>query len=920
MLKSLAEACVPRDWVFDPSVRDTVHDIDELDQLDPARFFAENYVTQGMRTLLTEAFQRLEGRSQSASGIFLLSQTMGGGKTHNLLALGLLAKYPQWRQPVMGQFYTPGPLGAVRVLTFSGRKTHTPFGIWGELASQLNRREVLSDFYSPLAAPGVEDWVRLLRGDPTLILLDELPPYFQAARAIQIGQTTLDHLTTVALANLLVAVASGKLPNVCVVLTDLRAAAYEAGSTALNEALRNLEQEANRTATRVDPVRLNTHELYAILRQRLFAKVPSEHEIEAVGDAYARALEDAQKALDLAGLSAQALRQEILSSYPFHPAIRDLFARFRENPSFQQTRAIIRIMRIVVAQLWSSGIAKRKMLIGAHDIDLGRPDIISEIRQINATLDNAIAHDIVDEQGGAVAQRIDAELGGTHTRDAATLIFLSSLSQAVNPLLGLNRSEIIGYLAEPGRDVVSILSALEQLQRRAWYLHVTSAGQLLFKNVENLNAKLESYAQGLRDERELELRERLEKMFEPKVGACYQAVEPLPALDQVQLSSDRVTLIIFRPLPTALGEVERWWENQQYKNRVLFLTGTPTGYERVIERAAYLRAIQRILQEFRQQGLPETDPQLLEARKIADQQESQFYLACRETFQVLYYPYHTGLVRVDLDPRYFANRYEGEQQVVEALRRVGKFLDETSPDSSFRQSVETRLWPETQKEVLWTEVKRRAATDPRWFLHHPRALDQLKEALIQRDIWRDVGNGYVQRGPFPKPRTEVQVQLLARDENTGEATLRVKPLHGDVIYYSFHGPPSDRSERLHSGQLKTCELRVWFLAVDSRGEHETGDPFCWTNTLTVKYRFFQKDNRRMCELRAIPQGEIVYTVDGSNPEINGTAYHGPFEVPVGTRVILAQAKADGLVSPLLSVQVPQNGGPDPLIDRNHEAI
>ncbi len=92
MAKSLAEACVPRPWVFDPSVRDAVHDIDELNQLDPAHFFAENCVMQGMRQLLTDVFERLGGSSESASSMFLLSQSMGGGKTYNLLALGFLAK------------------------------------------------------------------------------------------------------------------------------------------------------------------------------------------------------------------------------------------------------------------------------------------------------------------------------------------------------------------------------------------------------------------------------------------------------------------------------------------------------------------------------------------------------------------------------------------------------------------------------------------------------------------------------------------------------------------------------------------------------------------------------------------------------------------------------------------------------------
>jgi predicted AAA+ superfamily ATPase len=91
MARTLAEVCTPRQSVFDPSIRDTVYDIGRLNEIDPQQFFAENYVTMGMRQLLSEAFTRLEGVSDNAPGVFLLSQSMGGGKTHNLLALGLLA-------------------------------------------------------------------------------------------------------------------------------------------------------------------------------------------------------------------------------------------------------------------------------------------------------------------------------------------------------------------------------------------------------------------------------------------------------------------------------------------------------------------------------------------------------------------------------------------------------------------------------------------------------------------------------------------------------------------------------------------------------------------------------------------------------------------------------------------------------------
>ena len=132
---------------------DTVYNLDDLPIIKPDEFFSENYVTEGMRILLTEAFNRVEGRTTSASGTFLLSQSMGGGKTHNLIALGLLAKYPNYRKKIMAEFYKPGDLGAVSVVGFSGRKTVTPFGIWGEIAEQLNRKSVFNDYYTPLMPP-----------------------------------------------------------------------------------------------------------------------------------------------------------------------------------------------------------------------------------------------------------------------------------------------------------------------------------------------------------------------------------------------------------------------------------------------------------------------------------------------------------------------------------------------------------------------------------------------------------------------------------------------------------------------------------------------------------------------------------------------------------------------------------------------
>lgn len=330
-------ACTPRPSTFDPARRDAVLDLTDLvdGRIEPAEFFAENYITEGMRTLLTEGFRRLEGKS--TQGVFKLTQAMGGGKTHNLPALGLLAKHPEYRADAMGGFYTPNAdLGPVRVVAFSGRESDAPLGIWGAIAEQIGRKERFNDYYAPLSAPGQTAWVNLLQGDPLVIMLDELPPCFVNAAAKSIGNSDLSVVTTTALSNLLVAVGRDELRNVCVVISDLKAT-YGAGGAQIGTALNDLEAETGRSAMNLEPVRMNSDEFYLILRRRLFERLPDEARTEAVAQAYRKAVREA-KQMDVTNASPEQFAADVKESYPFHPAIRDLYARFRENQGFQQTR------------------------------------------------------------------------------------------------------------------------------------------------------------------------------------------------------------------------------------------------------------------------------------------------------------------------------------------------------------------------------------------------------------------------------------------------------------------------------------------------------------------------------------------------------------------------------------------------------
>ena len=103
------------------------------------------------------------------------------------------------------------------------------------------------------------------------------------------------------------------------------------------------------------------------------------------------------------------------------------------------------------------------------------------------------------------------------------------------------------------------------------------------------------------------------------------------------------------------------------------------------------------------------------------------------------------------------------------------------------------------------------------------------------------------------------------------------------------------------------ELRVFFLAVDSTGQHAAGEPVEWRNRIEVRHRFFATGKELRCELEASPTVPIRYTCDGSDPKNGGGLYGGAFAVPAGSVCVLAVADKDGVSSGVQKFEVPELG-------------
>jgi len=942
---SLKQHCAPRDSVFTADRRATVLNLDTFlaGRVDGKAFFDENYFTGGMTTLVDRALRHLGG-DRAGSSMFLLSQAMGGGKTHSMIALGLLARDPQLRREILGDKDPASKAGDCNVIGFNGRSTDAPGGIWGSLAEQLGKADQFAKYVSPLfSAPGPEAWKQMLGDQPLVIFLDELPPYLEYAVAVPVGGANLGVVTTTALANLFIAVA--EMNNVCLVLSDLAGTNFTVGQanlqSAFDRSVQGITSEASRIAVPITPVNPNGDELYHILRKRLFAEIAPEPEIKRVAGEYRDALRDANK-MGLTTTTPDSMFNRVTDSYPFHPDLRELVGKFKENDGFQQTRGVIRLMQMVVSNLWNTSRADNADLIHPYDIDLNVDEIASEVRTINPSLSEAIAHDIAHD-GDSEVEQIDIANGNHDASEAARLVLIASLSTSPGAIHGLREYQLVDCLQKPGRDLSTFkANVLDKLATRAWYLHNSADGRLFFKNQQNLAAKLRSTAQSLHNETvDRMLRDHLEEYFEPSLRDCYQTVKVLPPQDAVQIEQEKTTLVIVRPggqanqLPIS-DDWQQWWDQQQYKNRVLFLSGSRDTYQKVLDAARQTRALQSIEEELKSENTAADDPQWRALDALRDRIELQFRSALKEAFDHLVYPSINAALRSSGTDLAFAGNSSGEATIRKTLEGAQKFTTKID-DDSFRSRAEGRLFGSSDtKVVLWSDFKRNAAVNTNWPLHKPSALDDLRDDCFRRGLWRPEGN-HVRRGPFPPPEPAVDIRELSVEEDgNGTTYLKVEPLHATMLVFETGDsePTSSSSPVPTPAKFEANALRYNFRSYDPDNPDRISPVKQWTAKLRLKQQLHSRGDHYEVELMALPKAPgivIRYTTDGSAPSSTSAAtYDGAFRVPENCRIVcaIASAPALGIQSEITRIPIPQkgtgsgsgaSGGSGPSLDPNKPA-
>jgi hypothetical protein len=890
-MKTLKETIKIRGSVFDESKRDDTLDLSNLknNSIDAERFFSETFFTDGMKLLLDTAFKRFRGKA--SNGLIKLTQAMGGGKTHNMLALGLLAKNPEFRKTILNGRYKDIK-EEIKVITFTGRESDLPFGIWGEIAKQLGKEKQFDPYYSPLKAPGQSAWIELLKDEkPTLILLDELPPYLNYSKTQPHGNGTLLDITTTALSNLFNALNKEELHNVCLIVSDLEAT-YLQGSQVIRTLFDDLQNEIHRSSINIEPVSANTDDLYNILRTRLFDNVVDKDTIDEIASQYQASVKEA-KEMRYTDENPADIASGIRSSYPFHPSIRDLFARFKENAGFQQTRGFIRLTRSMVKGLFSeNGLASKRYLINPYDIDLNDSEMITIIKGIKPELSNAISHDIASA-GSSTAELLDKPTNSTDMQDLTKLILVSSLSSVTGSVVGLTLNEAIAYISTPGRNITNIQKNLEDLKMRAWYLFFDRDNRLYFRKVQNVNAQLNDEIRGFSYEQaKLHIKKLLSEKFKPTVKDCYQEVFVFPSIEEIDLKKNKVSLILTEPnnKQNDLGlqeDILKFYEESTYKNRCLFLSGQRVAMDNLIDITKSFKAIENIIHRMEnEEKIAAGDSELIQAKDIQDKISAKLYSNIREAFVTLYFPKKNGLESQDFKMEFSSNNFNTENQIKNVLLEVMKFTTEIEPNK-LKRKFETRIF--SQKRMTWNHLLERVATEVNWQWHKPEALNDLRNDCIKKGYWIEEG-GYLDKEP-PAPETSVNVIETHRNNETGEVTLKVIPTNGDIVHYEIDDDATTASSKIKDlSNFKTKELKISFLCIDSKGKNRIGKQHKWENKVVVKYKTFDKNGKRFMQLLATSADvEIRYSTDGSNPINNGGIYLEPFEIPQDATFIQAVA-------------------------------
>ena len=250
------------------------------------------------------------------------------------------------------------------------------------------------------------------------------------------------------------------------------------------------------------------------------------------------------------------------TTYPFHPTLLSVFERkWQALPRFQQTRGILRLLALWVANAYQAGFkgAHKDPLIGMGTAPLDDPLFRSAIfEQLGgAKLEGAVTTDICGKKDSH-ALRLDKEAVETirkarlHQKVATTIFFESNGGQAKAEA---TLPEIRLAVAEPDLDVGNVETALEALSTTCYYLSAEK-NRYRFSLSPNLNKLLADRRASVQSPRvEERIRAEVQKVFAEGKGVIDRIFFPDKSGQIPDVA--RLTLVVLPPDLAAADKATR---------------------------------------------------------------------------------------------------------------------------------------------------------------------------------------------------------------------------------------------------------------------------------------------------------------------------------------------------------------------------
>ena len=622
---------------------------------DADSFFAASYLTGGLRSLLDDVFGRLAGAR--GNRVLKLLTPFGGGKSHTLAALLHGARSRAALDALPEAAGLPRPDG-VRVAVCDGqffdattgkRAPGKPFAartVWGWIAWMLGGRdgyEVVRAQDEARVAPGGDEIVALLRGGPSLILIDELLEYLISAGGVRVEQTTLRDETLSFLKRLTVAV--GAVDH-AVLVYSLQSSKRE--SLEYTSLLRTVEHLAARKDQRREPVEGN--EILNVIQRRLLAATPDPQAAGAAAEAWRRvfapmrrawAQNDAERRqADEDGL---VLRGRITASYPFHPALIDVMReRWAAVPEFQRTRGALRFLAACLRAAHRAG--GSRALLGPGDAPIRDADVrLAFFKEVGQREDFAacLEHDFVG--ANARTRRIDdrrarettAEAGRQPATRLATTMLLYSfggLRRAAgedgDPLPpGIGEAELLDVGVGPDLDGTTVQACLKELREQCLYLHFDGV-RYCFRKDPNVTLLVEQEAD-LVSRDDAGVRARIRELIEERLAGRRSAVVWPAASGDVPDREARF-LIAYLPIEfaalspaeqreKALEICERHASRpREFRNGLGLAVPSADQVEGLRRAVRYLLAVERVRARWREHNLTDAQKSQLREREATE--------------------------------------------------------------------------------------------------------------------------------------------------------------------------------------------------------------------------------------------------------------------------------------------------------------